>query len=261
MRDGINDAPPLHQADVGISVDTAVDIAKETAEIILLKKDLRVLGEGVMEGRNTFGNVNKYIKLAVSGNFGNMISVLFASVMLPFLPMLPIQILTQNLLADFSVLGLPLDNVDKEYLKKPRKWSPRSITTFMLFAGITSSIFDILCFGILWFIFGYNTPETIPLFWAGWFVFGSLSQILIIHVARTGKVPFIQSRPSIPLIASTLIVGAVAATLAFSPLAAAINMGTLPIIFVFPLITLLIGYFLAVQFVKKIYKKLFHEWL
>ncbi|MCL1839520.1 magnesium-translocating P-type ATPase [Candidatus Saccharibacteria bacterium] len=261
MGDGINDAPPLHQADVGISVDTAVDIAKETAEIILLKKDLTVLEEGVIEGRRTFGNVNKYIKLAVSGNFGNMFSVLFASAFLPFLPMLPIQILTQNLLADFSVLGLPLDNVDKEYLKKPRKWSPRSITTFMIFAGITSSIFDILCFGVLWFIFGFNTTDTIPLFWAGWFIFGSLSQILIIHVARTGKIPFLQSRPSIPLIASTFSVGAVALLIAFSPAAASINMGTLPIIFLIPLAILLIGYFLAVQLVKVIYKKFFHEWL
>jgi len=261
MGDGINDAPPLHQADVGISVDTAVDIAKETSEIILLKKDLAVLGEGVVEGRRTFGNVNKYIKLAVSGNFGNVISVLVASVMLPFLPMLPIQILTQNLLADFSVLGLPLDNVDKEYLKKPRKWSPRSITTFMVFAGITSSIFDILCFGVLWFIFGFHTPETIPLFWAGWFVFGALSQVLVIHVARTGRIPFLQSRPSIPLLVSTLSVAAIALFFAFSPFAASIDMGTLPLIFLLPLAILIVGYFFAVQFVKGIYQRLFHEWI
>ena len=261
MGDGINDAPPLHQADVGISVDTAVDIAKETAEIILLKKDLRVLGEGVMEGRNTFGNVNKYIKLAVSGNFGNMISVVVASIVLPFLPMLPIHILTQNLLADFSVLGLPLDNVDKEYLKKPRKWSPRSITSFMLFAGVASSIFDILCFGTLWFVFGYHTPETIPLFWAGWFIFGSLSQILVIHVARTGKMPFKDSRPSLPLLVSTISVAAVAAFIAFSPVAASINMATLPLIFFLPLAILLTGYFVTIQLVKVIYKKFFHEWL
>jgi len=261
MGDGINDAPPLHQADVGISVDTAVDIAKETSEIILLKKDLEVLGEGVIEGRRTFGNVSKYIKLAVSGNFGNMMSVLFASIMFPFLPMLPIQILTQNLLADFSVLGLPFDNVDKEYLKKPRKWSPRSITTFMVFAGITSTIFDILCFGVLWFIFGFHTPETIPLFWAGWFIFGVLSQVLIIHVARTGKIPFLQSRPSTPLVASTLSVAAIALFLAFTPFSDAINMGTLPPIFLLPLILLLAGYFLAVQFVKILYKRLFNEWI
>ena len=261
MGDGINDAPPLHQADVGISVDTAVDIAKETAQIILLKKDLTVLGEGVIEGRRTFGNVNKYIKLAVSGNFGNMLSVLTASVILPFLPMLPIQILTQNLLSDFSVLGLPLDNVDKEYLKKPRKWSPRSIVTFMVFAGIVSTIFDLLCFAVLWFGFGFNTIDSAPLFWAGWFVFGALSQILIIHVARTSKIPLIQSRPSFFLLLSTLTVGAVAVFIAFSPFAATISMGTLPGIFIVPLILLLFGYFLAVQFLKIIYQKLFRQWL
>jgi len=261
MGDGINDAPPLHQADVGISVDTAVDIAKETANIILLKKDLTVLGEGVIEGRRTFGNVNKYIKLAVSGNFGNMASVLVASVCLPFLPMLPIQILTQNLLADFSVLGLPLDNVDREYLKKPRRWAPRSIISFMIFAGLTSSVFDILCFVTLWFLFGYNTPETIPLFHAGWFVFGSLSQILIIYVARTGKFPFLQSRPSVPLMASTLVVGAAAIFMAFTAFAPSLNMTALPVIFALPLIVLIVGYFLAVQGIKVIYKKLFHHWL
>jgi Mg2+-importing ATPase len=158
-------------------------------------------------------------------------------------------------------MGLPLDSVDKEYLKKPRKWSPRSIIHFMLFAGPVSSIFDILCFATLWFVFGFHTPETIPLFWAGWFVFGSLSQILVIHVARTGKVPFLQSRPSIYLLASTLTVAAIAIFIAFTPFASAIGMDALPLTFIIPLAALLVGYFLTIQLLKVIYKKLFNEWL
>ena len=176
MGDGINDAPPLHQADVGISVDTAVDIAKETADIILLKKDLMVLEKGVVAGRRTFGNIVKYIKMAASGNFGNMISVIVASLFLPFLPMLPVQILTQNLLCDFSQMGIPFDNVDPEYLQKPRKWETRSIKSFMAFMGPLSSVFDILCFAVMWWIIKANTPAMAPLFQCGWFVFGTVSR-------------------------------------------------------------------------------------
>lgn len=261
VGDGINDAPPLHQADVGISVDTAVDIAKETASVILLKKDLTVLGHGVIEGRRTFGNVSKYIKLAVSSNFGNMISVLVASIALPFLPMLPIQILTQNLLSDFSQLGVPFDNMDRSYLKKPRKWDPKSIATFMVVMGPVSSLFDILCFATLWFIFGYNTPELAPFFWAGWFLVGSVTQVLVIHIARTDKVPFIKSRPSLPLTISTFSAVAVAAYIAFSPLAGNFQMAELPLTFAIPTIILVLLYSIAVQFTKQYYIKTYRQWI
>ncbi len=180
-----------------------MDIAKETADIILLKKDLMVLEEGVIEGRRTFGNIVKYIKMAASGNFGNMISVIAASIFLPFLPMLPVQILVQNLLCDFSQLGIPFDSVDKEYIKKPRKWDTTSIRSFMTFMGPLSSVFDILCYAVMWWIIGANTKALAPLFQSGWFVFGTVSQVLVIHMIRTGKIPFFQSRPSLPLLAST----------------------------------------------------------
>jgi Mg2+-importing ATPase len=266
LGDGINDAPPLHQADIGISVDNAVDIAKETANLILLKKDLMVLDEGVIEGRRTFGNVSKYIKLAVSGNFGNMISVLVASAALPFLPMLPIQILTQNLLSDFSVLGLPLDNVDDDYLKKPRKWDPKSIRRFMFCVGPVSSLFDILSFVLLYFVFGWHTeatassPATIPLFWAGWFIVGTTTQILIMLIARTAKTDLLRSKPAKPLLVSTLTVIAAALVIAFTPLANAFQMGQLPLIFIIPLVSLIALYVGAVQLTKVLYQRLFGDW-
>lgn len=261
MGDGINDAPPLHQADVGISVDSAVDIAKETADIILLKKDLMVLEEGVIEGRKTFGNIVKYIKMAASGNFGNMISVIVASIFLPFLPMLPIQILTQNLLCDFSQMGIPFDRVDKEYMQKPRRWETKSIRTFMAFMGPLSSLFDILCFIVMWKIIGANTRELAPLFQGGWFVFGTLSQVLVIHMIRTGKIPFIQSMPSMPLVISTFSVVAVAVAVAFTDFAVAIDMMALPLSFVPWLLLMLAGYCLAAQLFKRIYIRRYGEWL
>ena len=230
LGDGINDAPALRQADVGISVDSAVDIAKETADIILLEKDLMVLEEGVIEGRRTFGNIIKYIKMATSGNFGNMISVIVASIFLPFLPMLPVQILTQNLLCDFSQMGMPFDNVDNEYVKKPRKWETRSIKSFMAYMGPLSSVFDILCFAVLWWAIGANRIELAPLFQSGWFVFGTVSQVLVIHIIRTGKVPFLQSKPSLPLIVSSLIVVVVALAIGFTKLAIGIDMMLLPLL-------------------------------
>lgn len=261
MGDGINDAPPLHQADVGISVDSAVDIAKETADIILLKKDLMVLEEGVIEGRRTFGNIVKYIKMAASGNFGNMISVIVASIFLPFLPMLPVQILTQNLLCDFSQMGIPFDSVDKEYTKKPRKWETKSIKSFMAFMGPLSSIFDILCFAVMWWIIDANTNALAPLFQCGWFVFGTVSQIVVIHMMRTAKIPFLQSKPSAPLVISTFVVAAIAVAVAFSGLAAGIDMMTLPLSFTPWLVLLLGGYCLAAQLFKTVYIRWFEEWL
>ena len=261
MGDGINDAPPLHQADVGISVDSAVDIAKETADIILLKKDLMVLEQGVVEGRKTFGNIVKYIKMAASGNFGNMISVIAASLFLPFLPMLPIQILTQNLLCDFSQLGIPFDSVDKEYLLKPRKWETKSIKSFMAFMGPLSSVFDILCFIIMWYVIGANTTDLAPLFQGGWFVFGTVSQVLVIHMIRTAKTPFTQSWAAAPLLISTAIVALVAMAISFSPMAVGLDMATLPLKFIPWLILLLAGYCISTQLLKAVYVKKFGEWL
>lgn len=261
LGDGINDAPALRQADVGISVDSAVDIAKETADIILLEKDLMVLEEGVIEGRRTFGNIIKYIKMATSGNFGNMVSVIVASIFLPFLPMLPVQILTQNLLCDFSQMGMPFDNVDNEYIKKPRKWETRSIKSFMAYMGPLSSVFDILCFAVLWWAIGANHIDLAPLFQNGWFVFGTVSQVLVIHIIRTSRVPFLQSKPSLPLVVSSLIVVAVVILVGFSRLAIAIDMMPLTVAFVPWLVLILAGYFVFAQLIKKIYIRRYKEWL
>ena len=261
LGDGINDAPPLHQADVGISVDSAVDIAKETADIVLLKKDLMVLEEGVLEGRRTFGNIVKYIKMAASGNFGNMISVIVASIFLPFLPMLPVQILTQNLLCDFSQMGIPFDSVDPEYQLKPRKWETRSIKTFLGILGPLSSAFDILCFAAMWYLMGANTVALAPLFHAGWFVFGTLSQVLVIHMIRTGKLPFVQSRAAKPLLLSTALVCLAAVAIGFTGIAKGFEMVALPLRFVPVLAVLLLGYCLSIQAVKVLYVRRFGEWL
>lgn len=261
MGDGINDAPPLRQADVGISVDSAVDIAKETADIILLKKDLMVLEEGVIEGRRTFGNIIKYIKMAASGNFGNMISVIVASIFLPFLPMLPVQILTQNLLCDFSQMGIPFDSVDKEYIKKPHKWETRSIKSFMAFLGPLSSVFDILCFAIMWRVIGANTVELSPLFQCGWFVFGTVSQVLVIHMIRTAKLPFLQSNPSMPLFLSTFLVAVAALATGFTNISIGFDMQSLPLKFIPWLAVILAGYLLCVQLVKRLYIRRYGEWM
>lgn len=261
MGDGINDAPPLHQADVGISIDSAVDIAKETADIILLEKDLMVLEEGVIEGRRTFGNIIKYIKMAASGNFGNMISVIAASLLLPFLPMLPVQILTQNLLCDFSQMGIPFDDVDKEYLKKPHKWETKSIKSFMAFFGPLSSVFDILCYAVMWWAIGANKVELSPLFHCGWFVFGTLSQVLVIHLIRTEKLPFIQSRPSMPLFLSTFLIAVLALIIGFTGLSVGFDMSPLPVRFIPWLALILTGYLATVQMMKKVYIHRYKEWM
>ena len=261
MGDGINDAPALRAADVGISVDSGVDIAKETADIILLKKDLMVLEEGVIEGRRTFGNIMKYIKMAASGNFGNMISVMVASIFLPFLPMLPVHILTQNLLCDFSQVGIPFDNIDKEYLLTPRKWETQSIQRFMFLMGPLSSVFDVLCFVVMWWVIQANTADLAPLFQAGWFIFGTLSQILIVHMIRTSKVPFVQSNASAPLVLSSLFVGILAIVLAFTGIATGFDLATLPIAYAPWLILLLVGYCVATQLFKGMYMRKYGEWL
>ena len=262
LGDGINDAPPLHQADVGITVDNAVDIAKETSDIIMLEKDLMVLEEGVIEGRKTFGNIIKYIKMAASGNLGNIISVMIASIFLPFLPMLPVQILIQNLLCDLSQMGMPFDRVDYDYIKQPRRWETKSIKSFMAYFGPLSSIFDILCFAVLWWVFEANGPEAASLFQGGWFLFGTISQILVIHMIRTAKIPFLQSKPSAPLMASTAIVTVLAFTIAFqSKLAGFLDMVPLPLAFIPWLAAILAGYLVLVQIGKKIYISKYGEWM
>lgn len=226
LGDGINDGPALKAADVGVSVDTAVDIAKESAAIILLEKSLDVLNDGVLEGRRVFGNIIKYIKMGASSNFGNMFSVLGASILLPFLPMAPLQVLTNNLLYDFSQTTIPTDNVDPEYLERPRKWELKNITLFMLFIGPMSSIFDYATYFTMLYVF--NCWKNAPLFQTGWFVESILTQTLIIHIIRTARVPFIESRASWPLIATTLIICAVGIALPFSPLAASLGFVPLP---------------------------------
>jgi P-type Mg2+ transporter len=248
MGDGINDAPALKAADVGISVDSAVDIAKESSDIILLENSLLVLEQGVIEGRRVFGNITKYINMAASSNFGNMFSVVGASAFLPFVPMLPIQVLTNNLLYDFSQTTIPTDQVDSDWLTKPRKWTMGSITRFIIFIGPISSIFDYATFWIMIYVFhAWNNPA---LFHTGWFVESIFTQTLIIHVIRTKKIPFIQSWASWPLIVSSVIIVSVGAWLTVSPLAGTLGFVTLPPSFWLYLAGLMAGYVILTQLVK-----------
>ncbi|MBQ6217113.1 MAG: magnesium-translocating P-type ATPase [Erysipelotrichaceae bacterium] len=261
MGDGINDAPPLKQADVGISVDTAVDIAKEVADIILLEKDLNVLDEGVKEGRRTFANMNKYLKMAISGNFGNMISVLIASLALPFLPLKPVHILVQNILNDFAQFGMPYDNVEKEYIEKPMEWDTDSLKQFMFYFGLTSTLLDVLCFAVLWFIFGYKTPEKAEYFQCGWFIFGVISQTLVIHTIRTHKLPFASGKAGRELIISTLAVVVITLVIGMSDLAYILDMKPLPYTYLIYLGILMVVYMLIAQIMKNIYIKRFKKWI
>ncbi len=261
MGDGINDAPALRDADVGISVDTAVDIAKESADIILLEKDLMVLLKGVVYGRRTFGNIIKYIKMTASSNFGNMFSVLGASALLPFLPMLPIQILVQNLLYDISQISIPWDRMDAEFIEKPQKWDAKGTIRFMIFIGPVSSIFDYAIFGLMFFFFKANSPEHQSLFQSGWFIEGLLSQTLIVHMIRTRKIPFIQSWATAPVVALTSLVMAIGIFIPFSPFAAALKLQTLPLSYFPFLIIILFSYCVLTQFIKNRYIKKFNQWL
>jgi Mg2+-importing ATPase len=248
MGDGINDAPALKAADVGISVDSAVDIAKESSDVILLENSLLVLEQGVLEGRRVFGNITKYINMAASSNFGNMFSVVGASAFLPFLPMLPIQVLTNNMLYDFSQTTIPTDKVDSDWLTKPRKWTMGSITRFIIFIGPLSSIFDYATFWIMINVFhAWNDPA---LFQTGWFVESIFTQTLIIHVIRTKKIPFIQSRASWPLILTSVIIVTLGAWLTISPLAGTLGFVTLPPSYWLYLSGLMVGYVILTQLVK-----------
>jgi len=261
LGDGINDASALREADVGISVDSAVDIAKESADIILLEKSLMVLEEGVLEGRKTFGNIIKYIKMTASSNFGNVFSVLAASAFLPFLPMLPVQLLTQNLLYDFSQTTIPFDNLDPDYLDVPRKWNADDIGRFMLFIGPISSVFDILTFLVMWHIFGADGTEHASLFQAGWFIEGLLSQTLIVHMIRTEKIPFIQSRASWPVLTMTGAVMLTGIAIPFLPLGARLGFEAPPGWYFLFLGVILLSYMLLTQVVKQWYMRRFGSWL
>jgi len=261
LGDGINDAPGLRESDVGITVDTATDIARESADIILLEKSLLVLGEGVIKGREVYGNIIKYIKMTTSSNFGNVFSVLIASAFLPFLPMLPLQILIQNLLYDFSQLSIPWDKMDKEFLKKPKTWDPRGIVRFMVFIGPISSIFDMTTFWILWTIYGANSVEHQALFQTGWFVEGLLSQTLIVHMIRTKKIPFIQSNAAFPVLVTTLLVMSMGLFLPFSTLGTDFLLIPLPNSYFIWVLLTLISYCVVTQFVKIWYIKKFKKWL
>ncbi|HEY5523657.1 MAG TPA: magnesium-translocating P-type ATPase, partial [Desulfuromonadaceae bacterium] len=248
MGDGINDAPALKAADVGISVNSAVDIAKESSDIILMENDLLVLEQGVREGRRVFGNIIKYIKMAASSNFGNMFSVVGASAFLPFLPMLPIQVLTNNLLYDFSQVPIPTDEVDAEWLTKPRKWEIGNLQRFILFIGPISSIFDYATFFIMIYVFDcWSNPA---LFHTGWFVESLFTQTLIIHVIRTNKIPFIQSWASRPMIIGSLVIVTVGAWLTVSPLADMLGFVPLPAMFWLLLAIMLVCYVVLTQLVK-----------
>ena len=248
MGDGINDAPALKAADVGISVDSAVDIAKESSDIILLENSLLVLEQGVLEGRRVFGNIVKYIKMAASSNFGNMFSVVGASAFLPFLPMLPIQVLVNNLLYDFSQTTIPTDQVDDEWLTKPRQWTIDKILRFILIIGPISSIFDYLTFFMMLYVF--NCWHNPILFHTGWFVESLFTQTLIIHIIRTNKIPFIQSRASWQLILTSVIIVAIGAWLTVSPLADALGFVPLPPRYWLFLSIMMLGYALLTQLVK-----------
>ncbi|MCX8574486.1 MULTISPECIES: magnesium-translocating P-type ATPase [unclassified Gilliamella] len=260
LGDGINDAPALRDADVGISVDTATDIAKESADIILLEKSLMVLEEGVICGRETFGNIMKYLNMTASSNFGNIFSVLVASAFLPFLPMLAIHLLIQNLLYDISQLSLPWDKMDDEFLQKPRKWDAQNIKRFMIWIGPTSSIFDITTYALMWFVFSANSVEVQSLFHSGWFIEGLLSQTLVVHMLRTQKIPFVQSTAAFPVIVMTLLIMIVGIYIPFSPIGSLIGLAPLPWSYFPWLIATLLSYCFVAQLMKRIYIKRFGQW-
>lgn len=250
LGDGINDGPGLRAADLGISVESAVDIARESADIILLEKSLLVLHEGVLEGRRVFANLAKYIRMSASSNFGNMLSMLGASALLPFLPMAPVQVLLNNLLYDLSQTAVPADRVDAEDLMSPRRWDFAGITRTMLYIGPVSSLFDYATFGLLWGVLGATTPADAPLFHTGWFVESLLSQTLIVHVLRTRQVPFVESAPAPLLLATTLGVCGFGVLLPYTPLGASLGLVPLPAVYWMAMAGLLPAYALLTQWLK-----------
>lgn len=261
LGDGINDTAALRAADVGISVDTAVDIAKESADIILLEKDLTVLEGGVIEGRRTFVNTMKYIKMTASSNFGNMFSVLVASALLPFIPMIPLVVLVQNLAYDLSMLTLPWDNVDKEDLKKPRAWESTSLSTFMIRIGPISSIFDISTYALMWFVFQANSPAHAALFQSGWFIESIISQTLIVHMLRTKRIPFAQSTASLPVLLATGAVCVFGLVLPFTGWGHTLGLVSLPWTYFPWLVGTLAIYCVLTQAIKKAFIRRYGTWI
>ena len=257
MGDGINDAPALHAADVGISVDTAVDVAKESADMILLEKSLMVLEAGVVEGRKVFANILKYVRMGASSNFGNMFSVLGASVFVPFLPMAPIQILANNLLYDIGQTTIPTDDVDPEQVEKPRPWDIKRLTRFIVFIGPCSSIFDYTTYFMMLYVFNcwnVSTPEaaarSASLFQTGWFVESLLTQTLIIHIIRTNKIPFLQSRASLPMMVMSVVIMMTGIAIPFTALGRSLGFMALPSLY-WPLLAItLVCYAILTQLVK-----------
>lgn len=258
MGDGINDSPSLTNSDVGISVDSAVDIAKESADIILLEKDLHVLLDGVTEGRKTFGNLMKYIKMATSFNFGEVMSVIIASVLLPFLPETPIQLLVEGLLYDFGQLTLPFDNVDKEYLQKPRQFNLKSLKNFMLFMGPLSSIFDLIVFASLWFVFHLRE---VALFQTVWFTYSIVSNLLGMHVIRTAKIPFLQSNANKMVYLSSGLLSIIGIAVPFTWLGKTIGLVPIPLSYMSIIIGVPILYCFVAMFAKKVYIRKYGEWI
>jgi len=258
MGDGINDSPSLNNSDVGISVDTAVDVAKESADIILLEKDLHVLLDGVREGRRTFANLLKYIKMAVSFNFGEVSSVIIASILFPFLPITPIQLLVQSLLYDFGQLTLPFDNVDEEYLQKPRKWDIQSLKHFMLFMGPLSSCFDMIVFASMWFIFGIRDSAT---FQTIWFSYGVASNLIGMHIIRTAKIPFIQSNANKVVYFSSILLSIIAIIIPYTFIGNLIGLVAIPFKYLSIIIGVPVLYCFVALFAKKIYIKKYKEWI
>ena len=273
MGDGINDAPSMKVADVGISVDTAVDIAKETADVILLDKDLMVLEKGLVEGRKVYANMTKYIKMTVSSNFGNIFSLLFASIFLPFLPMAPVHLIVLNLVYDLSCIALPFDNVDSEFLKKPRIWSANSITRFMAWIGPISSVFDVLTYLLLYFIIvpmitggsyqaASGQAETfITLFQTGWFVESIWTQTMVIYMLRSPKLPFLQSRPALSVIVTTMAAALFVTSLPYSLVASVLKTAPLNGTYFLFLFLIIVLYMVSVTLVKHLYIKRYREWL
>lgn len=261
LGDGINDAVALHHADVSISVNSASDIAKEASDIILLEKDLNVLEQGVTGGRITFGNILKYIKITIASNFGNVLSILIAAAWLPFLPMLAIQILLQNLLYDLSQLTIPWDGVDQEFIAKPRKWNIKSIVPFALWNGPLSSIFDVATFAFLGYALHAIPNDNAPLFQSGWFVLGITTQTLIFHLLRTAKVPFFKSNASWPVYVTTILFTAIGIAIPFTVIGTAVNLVPLPWIFFAYLVGIVIAYFGLSQLWKMLYIKIFKSWI
>ena len=262
MGDGVNDAPSLHNADVGICVNTATDIAKEASDIILLEKSLKVVFNGVIEGRKVYGNIIKYMKMALSSDFGDVFSIFLASIFLPFLPLLPIQMLIQDFLYDFSQIGIPYDNVDEEFLLKPKKWNTKGLGTFMNVMGPVSSIIDVLAFLSFWFILGYNQTANESYFQTAWFVECLISETLIIHFIRTSKIPFVQSKanPILTCLTTVTIVGTILAPIVLHNIKS-FHFELLPPLYYVLVVGLTVLYVIIVQIVKKIYIKKFGNWL